>query len=267
MESGNYIVLDSLAVVNKNNKEEERKGMFNHKFGKVRGSVLALSYDGKIAVKKANTEDYVRYNAETSTVENIKDFVINDNKWFFMIPATDVEVGDIIKYNDGFYQVIKVNEDNISAINLMNSTMSTIIKETIFGMSCYAKVISLIDKDTFGSDSNNMMMMFMMMEDDNMDMKELMMMQMFTNKDGKQNINPMMLALMMDDNDDDDMLTNMMMLQMMTGGNAQFDMSNMMKNPMMLMMMMKDKKYGKDNKLFKMMMFMNIMNQNKKEEE
>ena len=80
--------------------------MFNHKFGKVRGSVLALSYDGKIAVKKANTEDYVRYNAETSTVENIKDLVINDNKWFFMIPATEVEVGDIIKYNDGFYQVI-----------------------------------------------------------------------------------------------------------------------------------------------------------------
>jgi hypothetical protein len=251
----------------KEEKEKERKGMFNHKFGKVRGSVLALSYDGKIAVKKANTEDYVRYNAETSTVENIKDFVINDNKWFFMIPATDVEVGDIIKYNDGFYQVIKVNEDNISAINLMNSTMSTIVKETIFGMSCYAKIISLIDKDTFGSDSNNIMMLFMMMEDDNMDMKELMMMQMFTNKDEKQNINPMMLALMMDDdNSDDDMLTNMMMLQMMTGGNAQFDMGSMMQNPMMFMLM-KDKGNGRggDNKLFKLMMLMNLINQNKAE--
>jgi hypothetical protein len=261
---GAHIYYDDII---KEEKEKERKDMFNHKFGKVRGSVLALSYDGKIAVKKANTEDYVRYNAETSTVENIKDFVINDNKWFFMIPATEVEIGDIIKYNDGFYQVIKVNEDNISAINLMNSTMSTIIKETIFGMSCYAKVISLIDKDTFGSDSNNMMMMFMMMEDDeNMDMKELMMMQMFTNKDEKQNINPMMLTLMMDDNDDDDMLTNMMMLQMMTGGNAQFDMGNMMQNPMMLMMMMKDKNCSSgDNKFFKMMMMMNLMNQNKTE--
>lgn len=250
-------------------KEEGGNKMFNHKFGKVRGNVLALSYDGKIAVKKSGSDDYVRYNTETSTVENIKDFVINDSKWFFMIPAAEVEVGDIIKYNDGFYQVIKVNEENISAINLMNSTMTTIVKETIFGMSCYAKVISLIDKDTFGTldNSGNMMMFMMMMEDDdNMDMKELMMMQMFTNKDEKQNINPMILALMMDDNDDD-MLTNIMMLQMMTGGNAQFDMSNMMQNPMMFMMLMKDKGNGRgeDNKLFKMMMLMNLMNQHKTE--
>ena len=249
----------------KEEKEKERKGMFNHKFGKVRGSVLALSYDGKIAVKKANTEDYVRYNAETSTVENIKDLVINDNKWFFMIPATDVEVGDIIKYIDGFYQVIKVNEENISAINLMNSTMTTIVKETIFGMSCYAKVISLIDKDTFGSDNNNMMMAFMMMEDDDMDMKELMMMQMFTNKDSKQNINPMMLAFMMDDNgdDNDDMLKTMLMMNMMNGDKG-FDMSNMSQNPMMMMMMLlKDGNGGKMDKMMKFMLMSQMMNNQK----
>ena len=240
----------------KEEKEKERKGMFNHKFGKVRGSVLALSYDGKIAVKKTNTEDYVRYNAETSTVENIKDFVINDSKWFFMIPATEVEVGDIIKYNDGFYQVIKVNEENISAINLMNSTMTTIVKETIFGMSCYAKVISLIDPSTFGNGNNGMMAM-MMLGDDNMDIKELMMLQMMTNGNKGGQTNPMMMMLLMNDDmgGDDDMLSTMLMMNMMNGGNG-FDMNNIFQNPMMMMLLLKDG----DGKMDKMMKFM-LMNQ------
>lgn len=250
----------------KEEKEKERKGMFNHKFGKVRGSVLALSYDGKIAVKKTNTEDYVRYNAETSTVENIKDFVINDSKWFFMVPATEVAVGDIIKYNDGFYQVVKVNEDNISAINLMNSTMTTIVKETIFGMSCYAKVISLIDPNTFGDGTNGMMAM-MMLGDDNMDIKELMMLQMMTNgkkdnKDGQ--ANPMMMMLLMDDDmtGDDDMLSNMLMFNMMNGNNG-FDMSNMLQNPMMMMLLLKDSNGGKMDKMVKFMIMSQMMNNQK----
>ena len=240
--------------------------MFNNTFGKVRGNALALSYDGKIAVSN-NNDDYVRYNAETSTVENIKKFVINDSKWFFIIPAAEVEVGDIIKYNDGYFQAIKINEDGISAINLMNSTMTTIVKETIFGMSCYAKVISLIDSNTLGAQNsgNNMMMMFMMMEDDEMDMKELMMMQMLANNGGKtNNVNPMMLALMMDDDDEDnDTLTNILMMQAMTGG-QQMNMGNMMNNPLMLMMLMKDKNgRGGDNKFMKFMLMSQFMNQNK----
>lgn len=245
----------------KEEKEKERRGMFNHKFGKVRGSVLALSYDGKIAVKKANTEDYVRYNAETSTVENIKDLVINDNKWFFMIPATEVEVGDIIKYNDGFYQVIKVNEENISAINLMNSTMTTIVKETIFGLSCYAKVISLIDPSTFG-DGNNGMMAMMMLGDDNMDIKELMMLQMITNGNKSGQTNPMMMLLMNDDmGGDDDMFSTMLIMNMMNGGNG-FDMNNMFQNPMMMMMLLKDGD-GKMDKMMKFMLINQMMNNQK----
>jgi hypothetical protein len=249
----------------KEEEVKERKTMFNNTFGKVRGNALALSYDGKIAVSN-NNDDYVRYNAETSTVENIKKFVINDSKWFFIIPAAEVEAGDIIKYNDGYFQAIKNNEDGISAINLMNSTMTTIVKETIFGMSCYAKVISLIDSNTFGAQNsgNNMMMMFMMMEDDEMDMKELMMMQMLANNGGKTDgVNPMMLALMMDDDDEDnDTLTNIMMMQAMTGG-QQMNMGNMMNNPLMLMMLMKDKNgRGGDNKFMKFMLMSQFMNQN-----
>jgi hypothetical protein len=247
--------------------KKERKNMFKNKFGKINDTKLALSYDGKIAVAN-NKGDYVRYNMDTATVENIKNLVIDDNRFFFMVPISEVDIGDIIKYNDGYHQVTKINENNLAAINLSNNTIVNIVKETIFGMSFYSKVISLIDKDTF-SDNNSLIMFMMMEDDDNMDMKELMMMQMFTNKDGKQNINSMMLALMMDDDDDDDMLSNMMMFQMMTGGNAQFDMSNMMQNPMILMMLMKNKSYdsSRNNKFFKMMMLMNFMNQNKKNEE
>ena len=90
------------------------------------------------------------------------------------MPVTEVAEGDIIKYNDGFYQVTKVNEANIAAINLKNSTMATIVRETIFGMQFYAKVISLIDPSTFGKDNNGMMAM-MMLGDEDMDIKELMM--------------------------------------------------------------------------------------------
>ena len=248
---------------NTKNIKKERKTMFKNKFGKINDAELALSYDGKIAVAN-NKGDYVRYNMDTATVENIKNLVIDDNRFFFMVPISEVEIGDIIKYNDGYHQVTKINENSLAAINLNNNTIVNIVKETIFGMSFYSKVISLIDKDTFSD--NNSLMMFMMMEDDNMDMKELMMMQMFTNKDGKQNINPMMLALMMND-DDDDMFKTMLMMNMMNCDNG-FDMSNMIQNPMLLMMLMKDKSCDSgNNKLFKMMMLMQMMNQNKKSEE
>ena len=238
--------------------------MFKNKFGKINDAELALSYDGKIAVAN-NKGDYVRYNMDTATVENIKNLVIDDNRFFFMVPISEVEIGDIIKYNDGYHQVTKINENSLAAINLNNNTIVNIVKETIFGMSFYSKVISLIDKDTF-SDNNSLMMFMMMEDDDNMDMKELMMMQMFTNKDGKQNINPMTLALMMND-DDDDMFKTMLMMNMMNCDNG-FDMSNMFQNPMLLMMLMKDKSCDSgNNKLFKMMMLMQMMNQNKKSEE
>lgn len=236
-------------------KEKERKNMFNEKFGKVRGNQLALSYDGKIAVKNGN-EDYVRYNAETSTVENIKDFVMNNNKFFFILPIAEVAEGDIIKYNDGFYQVTKVNEANIAAINLKNSTMATIVRETIFGMQFYAKVISLIDPSTFGKDNNGMMAM-MMLGDEDMDIKELMMLQMMTNGNKAGQANPMMMMLLMDDDmgGDDDMLSTMLMMNMMNGGNG-FNMGNMFQNPMMMMMLLKDGKDGNGGKMDKMMKFM-----------
>ena len=241
-------------------KEKERKNMFNEKFGKVRGNQLALSYDGKIAVKNGN-EDYVRYNAKTSTVENIKDFVMNNNKFFFIMPVSDVAEGDIIKYNDGFYQVTKVNKANIAAINLKNSTMATIVRETIFGMQYYAKVISLIDPSTFGKDNNGMMTM-MMLGDDDMDIKELMMLQMMTNNNKGGQTNPMMMLLMDDDmGDDDDMLSNMLMMNIMNGGNG-FDMGNMFQNPMMMMMLLKDGNgSGKMDKMMKFMLMSQMMNQ------
>lgn len=240
-------------------KEKERKNMFNEKFGKVRGNQLALSYDGKIAVKNGN-EDYVRYNAETSTVENIKDFVMNNNKFFFIMPVTEVAEGDIIKYNDGFYQVTKVNEANIAAINLKNSTMATIVRETIFGMQFYAKVISLIDPSTFGKDNNGMMAM-MMLGDEDMDIKELMMLQMMTNSNKGGQANPMMMMLLMDDDmgGDDDMLSNMLIMNMMNGGNG-FNMGNMFQNPMVMMMMLKDGNGGKMDKLMKFMLMGQMMN-------
>ena len=240
-------------------KEKERKNMFNEKFGKVRGNQLALSYDGKIAVKNGN-EDYVRYNAETSTVENIKDFVMNNNKFFFIMPVTEVSEGDIIKYNDGFYQVTKVNEANIAAINLKNSTMATIVRETIFGMQFYAKVISLIDPSTFGKDNNGMMAM-MMLGDDDMDIKELMMLQMMTNNNKGGQANPMMMMLLMDDDmsGDDDMLSTMLMMNMMNDGKG-FDMNNMFHVPESHVMMMLFKDGNGSSKVDKMMKFI-IMSQ------
>ena len=243
-------------------KEKERKNMFNEKFGKVRGNTLALSYDGKIAVKNGN-EDYVRYNAETSTVENIKDFVVNNNKFFFIMPVSDVAEGDIIKYNDGFYQVTKVNEANIAAINLKNSTMATIVRETIFGMQFYAKVISLIDPSTFGKDNNGMMAM-MMLGDEDMDIKELMMLQMMTNGNKGGQANQMMMMLLMDDDmgGDDDMLSTMLMMNMMNGGNG-FDMGNMSQNPMMMMLLLKDGNGGKMDKMMKFMLMSQMMNNQK----
>ena len=239
--------------------KKERKNMFKNKFGKINDTKLALSYDGKIAVAN-NKGDYVRYNMDTATVENIKNLVIDDNRFFFMVPISEVDIGDIIKYNDGYHQVTKINENNLAAINLSNNTIVNIVKETIFGMSFYSKVISLIDKDTF-SDNNSLIMFMMMEDDDNMDMKELMMMQMFTNKDGKQNINPMMLALMMDD-DDDDMFKTMLMMNMMNCDNG-FDMSNIFQNPMMMMMLLKDDNGDNMGKMMKFMLMSQMMNNQK----
>jgi hypothetical protein len=186
---------------------------------------------------------------------------MNNNKFFFIIPVTEVAEGDIIKYNDGFYQVTKVNEANIAAINLKNSTMATIVRETIFGMQFYAKVISLIDPSTFGKDNNGMMAM-MMLGDEDMDIKELMMLQMMTNGNKGGQTNPMMMMLLMDDDmgGDDDMLSTMLMMNMINGGKG-FDIGNMFQNPMMMMMLLKDGNgNGKMDKMMKFMLMGQMMN-------
>ena len=156
-------------VTNKT-KEQKRKGekgeknimgnMMNKMMegfmpSKVVGDEVAITMDGKIAIKRKNG-DYVTYNKETQTIENQMDLVLNGNsinKMCFYIPTQTLVEGDIYKDNEAFYYVSGIKNGNVKSISLSSGRNSTTAKETtiILGGKFYKKVTSLFSMQQNGS--------------------------------------------------------------------------------------------------------------------
>src|SRR5690606_3063886 len=81
----------------------------NLKFGKLSSSRLALSMLG-IAILQ-DDGSYVSYDPNTGELTDVGEFVFKMDDAFFLVPATELKTGDLIKEGEHFCFVTKVNED------------------------------------------------------------------------------------------------------------------------------------------------------------
>ena len=254
-------------------------------FGKIEDGSVALTFDGKIAVR-VNDSEYIRYNKETKTMENQMDLVIKEaSDLIYIMPVNEISVDDIIKHKNSYYQITGVDKNKaLTTVNIKDGTGKKIIKETnIMGLSFYYKVISLFSQDGSTNATTNGInpMMLMMLGNDDEDSNSLLPMLMMsggmnmntnvsteegqvqTQQNGMGGMNPMMLMMMMSKNKDgkggDSKMKDLMMMQMMSGqmGNS----GSQAMNPAMLMMMMSDGEM--DMKTLMMMQMMSQNNQSK----
>lgn len=192
--------------------------------GIVKDGSLALTLTGKVAVKRKDG-DFVRWDCNGEVMENQGELIFpGSEKFMILMPSTTVEVGDIIKNSNKYYQVLekKVN-GSLKTVNFETGHCTTILKETnLFNMNFYTKVVSFMTG--FGGNG--------------------------VGGDGTQTMNPMMFALLTGDDDKEMNMTELMMLSSMFGGQQTAGM-----NPMMMLMMLKgDKEEGKSDMMETMMM-------------
>jgi hypothetical protein len=247
-----------------NNKEEGRfnmniKRLFGE-FGRVNNGEVVLTFDGKVAVKR-NDEEYVRYDAEKEQIVNHLGMVLDSvSKFFYVLPVTKVEEGDVIKFKGIFYQVLGVTEKGvIKAVNLKAGTTSTICKETnAFGINLYYKVTSLLDTNGEAKQGLNPMML-MMLDKDSDKFEDILPLMMLTGQgfDGAEGFNNPLLLMTLLDKDGkggkDSSMKDIMMMQMLSGqGTGAAAGANMFSNPLMLMTLL-DKDGGMDMKDIMMM--------------
>lgn len=213
-----------IRLTNKNQKKEgigmNIKNLFGE-FGKVKNNEVALTFSGKVAVKRSNGE-YVRYDEEKELIENHNQFIFEGgSKLIYIMPVTVVEAGDIIKDKGNFFQVLEVKENgSLVGVNLAKGTRSTICKETnAFGFNFYYKVTSLANGFAGNTGAFNPAMLMLMGEGKG-DMKDILMLQAFSGNAQGQAFNPMMLMLMGEDKGSD--LQELLMLQAFAGNNGLF---------------------------------------------
>jgi len=143
----------------------------NGMFGKIAPGMCRLSMSGGIAVKTSDG-NYKSYNVKTKRLTNCNNFVFDIGEdFFFLIPTTKVEVGDIILQGNGKKPkcVVAVDNDKIQVINYDNSTIETILPERHVFMGStyfYGKIVSMFGNDVFkGKEGTNKILQYMMMSE------------------------------------------------------------------------------------------------------
>ena len=143
----------------------------NGMFGKIAPGMCRLSMSGGIAVKTSDG-NYKSYNVKTKRLTNCNNFVFDIGEdFFFLIPTTKVEVGDIILQGNGKKPkcVVEVDNDKIQVINYDNSTIETILPERHVFMGStyfYGKIVSMFGNDVFkGKEGTNKILQYMMMSE------------------------------------------------------------------------------------------------------
>lgn len=171
---------------------------------RVEDGEVAITMNGGLAVRRADG-DYVSYDANSGKIVNSMKFVINNdtvNKFIFLMPMAQLQVGDIIKNNKTYYYVREIYDGGVKVISLNSGAHSNMVEETniMFGTTLYSKVVSLFNMVGCQQTTGGMF--------------------------GQ--VNPMMLMLMMDKSEDgeggdmSDMLETMLMMQMFSGGQNMF---------------------------------------------
>lgn len=178
-------------------EEREKKTMntiFNLKCGLITDESVCLTTKG-IAVRN-QSKQYIRYNSESGSIEDVTPFIIKGNFLYSMpVAFKDIQPQDIVIYNDKYYNITATNPEVMSfeAVDLINGEIKTLLApKSPFGFNYLIKVISpfsleITEDEPFGniallmalsnnSNNNNMLPLFMLQKDHNIDPMVLMLM-------------------------------------------------------------------------------------------
>lgn len=191
-------------------KEKEETQMFSEigsSFGKLNSNQFRLSING-LAVKGKDNK-YFTFNPETRELVEVSNGFFDDMKdLLFVMPATELEVGDIILHqNDKPYYITSIENGNVRGIDFEEAVENTLIPKTnVFGIKYYTKVFNCLGTNNIlGTDlASNPMMAYALMGGKDFDLSKMMIFQAMTGK-GKGisdlSENPIMLmALMSNEN-------------------------------------------------------------------
>lgn len=216
-------------AVAEENKEEkkvkEETNMFSNlgsSFGKIGSDQFRLSING-LAVKGKDGK-YVTFNPETRELVEVTTGFFDDMKdLLFLMPTTELEVGDIILHQNKPYYITVSKDNVVKGIDFEDAIESTLVPKTnVFGMKYYTKVFNCLGTNNIlGTDiASNPMMAYALMGGKDFDLSKVMMFQALSGQ-GKGiadfSENPIMLmALMSNENGKND-LSDFAKMQILSG--------------------------------------------------
>lgn len=216
-------------TVAEENKEEkkvkEETNMFSNlgsSFGKIGSDQFRLSING-LAVKGKDGK-YVTFNPETRELVEVTTGFFDDMKdLLFLMPTTELEVGDIILHQNKPYYITVSKDNVVKGIDFEDAIESTLVPKTnVFGMKYYTKVFNCLGTNNIlGTDIvSNPMMAYALMGGKDFDLSKIMMFQALSGQ-GKGiadfSENPIMLmALMSNENGKND-LSDFAKMQILSG--------------------------------------------------
>lgn len=125
--------------------------MFHGMFGMIQRGQCRLAMNGRIAIKTSS--GYKTYDLKKNRLTNCSNFVLNGmDEFFFVVPTSKVRCGDIILKNGHPRCVIKVENNQITAVNYEDSTVEVILPERhVFSGNTYfyGKIISMFGGTNF----------------------------------------------------------------------------------------------------------------------
>lgn len=216
-------------TVAEENKEEEKvkeeTNMFSNlgsSFGKIGSDQFRLSING-LAVKGKDGK-YITFNPETRELVEVTTGFFDDMKdLLFLMPTTELEVGDIILHQNKPYYITVSKDNVVKGIDFEDAIESTLVPKTnVFGMKYYTKVFNCLGTNNIlGTDiASNPMMAYALMGGKDFDLSKIMMFQALSGQ-GKGiadfSENPIMLmALMSNENGKND-LSDFAKMQILSG--------------------------------------------------
>lgn len=216
-------------TVAEENKEEkkvkEETNMFSNlgsSFGKIGSDQFRLSING-LAVKGKDGK-YVTFNPETRELVEVTTGFFDDMKdLLFLMPTTELEVGDIILHQNKPYYITVSKDNVVKGVDFEDAIESTLVPKTnVFGMKYYTKVFNCLGTNNIlGTDiASNPMMAYALMGGKDFDLSKIMMFQALSGQ-GKGiadfSENPIMLmALMSNENGKND-LSDFAKMQILSG--------------------------------------------------
>lgn len=177
----------------RNNKDMNMSAMKSMEFGPVNNNIAISPYGLAVCDKSGN---WYTYNVATSQVVEVTGFTFDFKGMIFKMPVAipDIAPGDMIIHQGKPMYVVKRNDTNIEAVDILNSEAKNIIPITnMFGFNFVTKIVSLVNlgganpspDQPFGNLMPVMMASMVFGEDNDsafgdMDMSKLMMLSMMT---------------------------------------------------------------------------------------